>query len=187
MKLILCTTSLIATALSASAVTADFSDVTVPAAGFTIGTGEGSTFVSSGITFTVNNHSGYWDGIGCANLASDRPTSEEYGTGSYYVTGQYRTVAQITPAVVYNYAVVYDAGAYGTPPTITLPDGLDCPESITLANSSYAWASMNYGDFAGKIFADGDWFKLTIKGFDAEDEATGRVEDRKSTRLNSSH
>lgn len=45
-------------------------------------------------------------------------------------------------------------------------------------NSTYAALSMKNGDGFGKAFSyeDGDWFKLTIIGVDAEGETTGEVE-----------
>ena len=42
-----------------------------------------------------------------------------------------------------------------------------------ITNSSYAYTSMMNGDASAKKFEKGDWFKLTIIGFDANDEVTG--------------
>lgn len=42
-----------------------------------------------------------------------------------------------------------------------------------ITNSSYAYDSMNNGDGFAKKFDKGDWFKLTITGYDAEDNVTG--------------
>ena len=42
-----------------------------------------------------------------------------------------------------------------------------------ITNSSYAYESMNNGDGFAKKFGKGDWFKLTITGYDAEDKVTG--------------
>ncbi|MBR6128412.1 MAG: DUF4465 domain-containing protein, partial [Bacteroidaceae bacterium] len=45
-----------------------------------------------------------------------------------------------------------------------------------ITNSSYAYDSMTNGDGSAKKFAKGDWFKLTITGYDAEDNETGSKE-----------
>ena len=42
-----------------------------------------------------------------------------------------------------------------------------------ITNSSYAFTSMLNGDGFAKKFDKGDWFKLTITGYDAEDKVTG--------------
>ena len=42
-----------------------------------------------------------------------------------------------------------------------------------ITNSSYAYNSMNGGDSFAKKFGKGDWFKLTITGYDAAGEVTG--------------
>lgn len=42
-----------------------------------------------------------------------------------------------------------------------------------ITNSSYAYDSMNNGDGFAKKFDKGDWFKVTITGYDAEDNVTG--------------
>ena len=45
-----------------------------------------------------------------------------------------------------------------------------------VTNSSYAYNSMTGGDSFAKKFGKGDWFKLTITGYDAADEVTGTKE-----------
>ena len=45
-----------------------------------------------------------------------------------------------------------------------------------ITNSSYAYNSMTCGDMSAKKFEKGDWFKLTITGYDANDEVTGTKE-----------
>ena len=45
-----------------------------------------------------------------------------------------------------------------------------------ITNSSYAYNSMTGGDSFAKKFEKGDWFKLTITGYDADDEVTGTKE-----------
>lgn len=45
-----------------------------------------------------------------------------------------------------------------------------------ITNSSYAYTSMANGDGFAKKFGKGDWFKLTITGFDADNNETGSKE-----------
>lgn len=45
-----------------------------------------------------------------------------------------------------------------------------------ITNSSYAYTSMANGDGFAKKFEKGDWFKLTITGFDADNNETGSKE-----------
>ena len=45
-----------------------------------------------------------------------------------------------------------------------------------ITNSSYAYNSMTCGDMSAKKFEKGDWFKLTITGYDANDAVTGTKE-----------
>ena len=45
-----------------------------------------------------------------------------------------------------------------------------------ITNSSYAYSSMTNGDGFAKKFGKGDWFKLTITGYNAANEVTGTKE-----------
>jgi hypothetical protein len=45
-----------------------------------------------------------------------------------------------------------------------------------ITNSAYAYTSMLNGDAYAKKFAQGDWFKLTITGLDADGKETGTKE-----------
>jgi len=176
MKHLTCTTTLLfASALASSAVTADFSDVSLARDTYTIGDDVGVTIASKGMEFSVSNFDGYWVGIGCASFATERPSAEEYGS-DYFFIGQYKTSATVGSAQ--KYGVVYYGEYFGPDyiPTVTFPDGLTCPESITIANSSYTWASMKYGDGFAKKFGAGDWYLLTISGLDAAGNSTGTVE-----------
>jgi hypothetical protein len=48
--------------------------------------------------------------------------------------------------------------------------------SAKITNSTYAYFSMLNGNEYSKKFEEGDWFKLTIIGFDENEEEKGRVE-----------
>ncbi|SFW36209.1 protein of unknown function [Prevotellaceae bacterium HUN156] len=73
-----------------------------------------------------------------------------------------------------NYGVAY-AAAFNGPCNITVlnhEDGIVVP-GFYITNSSYAYSSMTNGDGFAKKFDKGDWFKLTITGYDAAGEVTG--------------
>ena len=75
-----------------------------------------------------------------------------------------------------NYGVAYASSYYG-PCTVTIlnHDSIDVP-GFYITNSAYAYSSMKNGDSFAKKFGKGDWFKLTIKGYNAEDSLTGTKE-----------
>ena len=75
-----------------------------------------------------------------------------------------------------NYGVAYASSYYG-PCTVTVlnHDSIDVP-GFYITNSAYAYSSMKNGDSFAKKFGKGDWFKLTIKGYNAEDSLTGTKE-----------
>ena len=73
-----------------------------------------------------------------------------------------------------NYGVAYASSYYG-PCNVTVlnhEDGIVVP-GFYITNSSYAYSSMLNGDAYAKKFGKGDWFKLTITGYDANDQVTG--------------
>ena len=74
-----------------------------------------------------------------------------------------------------NYGVAY-AAAFNGPCEITLPNGADVVPGFYITNSSYAYNSMTGGDSFAKKFEKGDWFKLTITGYDEDNEVTGTKE-----------
>lgn len=71
-----------------------------------------------------------------------------------------------------NYAVVYDANnqAYLTLNTAMRVRG------FYAVNTTYAAHSMRDGDWFSKAFEPGDWFKLTVTGYDEDDYPIGSVE-----------
>jgi len=68
-----------------------------------------------------------------------------------------------------------------TVPTITLPAG-EHPLSLQVTNSTYTALSMLYYDGYSKVFSGpvgatpGDWFKLTITGYDGQGDSIGAVD-----------
>ncbi len=75
-----------------------------------------------------------------------------------------------------NYGVSYCA-AFNGPCYVTVPgdEGAVVP-GFYITNSAYAYNSLTGGDSFTKKFGLGDWFKLTIIGFDANGQATGTKE-----------
>jgi hypothetical protein len=74
-----------------------------------------------------------------------------------------------------NYGVAY-AAEFNGPCYISLPNGATVVPGFYITNSSYAYNSMTNGDNSAKKFEKGDWFKLTITGYDENDEETGTKE-----------
>ena len=71
-----------------------------------------------------------------------------------------------------NYGVAF-AAEFNGPCYVTLLTEPAVVPGFYITNSSYAYTSMMNGDYSAKKFGKGDWFKLTIIGFDANDEVTG--------------
>ena len=73
-----------------------------------------------------------------------------------------------------NYGVAY-AAAFNGPTYVTVKnhDGGIVVPGFYVTNSSYAYNSMTGGDSFAKKFGKGDWFKLTVTGYDAAGEVTG--------------
>ena len=73
-----------------------------------------------------------------------------------------------------NYGVAY-AAAFNGPTYVTVKNhdsGIVVP-GFYVTNSAYAYSSMTNGDAYAKKFGKGDWYKLTITGYDAAGEVTG--------------
>lgn len=73
-----------------------------------------------------------------------------------------------------NFAVTFFAENVDTPLISCAVDMQ--PEEISVCNTTYAYISMRDGSAYNKKFADGDFFKLTFVGVDAQGAETGRVD-----------
>lgn len=121
-------------------------------------------YASGGASFN-NNNAGYWDGF-AYSTTSDTTTAGFGNQYSAYSTGNSGT-----------YAVAYPG--YLTPTTISFATDV-APVSVDLANTTYAYLSMLNGDGIAKKFetgtgAAGDWFSVTLTGYDAAHVSTGAV------------
>ena len=74
-----------------------------------------------------------------------------------------------------NYGVAF-AAAFNGPCYVTLLGEPAVVPGFYITNSSYAYTSITNGDGFAKKFEKGDWFKLTITGFDADNNETGSKE-----------
>ncbi|MBR5393730.1 MAG: DUF4465 domain-containing protein [Bacteroidaceae bacterium] len=71
-----------------------------------------------------------------------------------------------------NYGVAF-AAEFNGPCEVSLLSGPAVVPGFYITNSSYAYNSLTGGDPYAKRFDKGDWFKLTITGYDADNEVTG--------------
>ncbi|MDY0255060.1 MAG: DUF4465 domain-containing protein, partial [Tenuifilaceae bacterium] len=69
-----------------------------------------------------------------------------------------------------NYAVSY---VTGTVANITFITAVNL-QSVKITNSTYAYHSILNGDDYTRKFEDGDWFLLTIVGFNSDEEILGQ-------------
>ena len=74
-----------------------------------------------------------------------------------------------------NYGVAF-AAEFNGPCYVTLLSEPAVVPGFFITNSSYAYTSMMNGEGFAKKFAKGDWFLLTITGYDADDQVTGTKE-----------
>lgn len=74
-----------------------------------------------------------------------------------------------------NYGVAF-AAAFNGPCYVDLLGEPAVVPGFYITNSSYAYTSITNGDGYAKKFEKGDWFKLTITGFDADNNETGSKE-----------
>ncbi|MBQ5937631.1 MAG: DUF4465 domain-containing protein [Bacteroidaceae bacterium] len=151
---------------------ATFEDIEVPAEGhMSVSTEEDderTEFVSGDFEFATGcmHDWGYWYWFGYAN-ETDNTYSSLDDQWKNVVGGGYDGSA--------NYGVAF-AAAFNGPCYTTLLTEPQVVPGFYVTNSSYAYDSMTNGDGFAKKFGKGDWFKLTITGYDAEDEVTGTKE-----------
>lgn len=131
-------------------VTIDFEDVTLHADS----TLKDTSFISKNMTFVnVVNSWGFWSGF-AASSRYDMTTAGYTNDLSVYAP---------TAASGKKYAVVYDNNA-----VCYFADNKEYVlQELKLNNSTYAYLSMKDGDAYAKKFASGDWFKLTIYGYNS--------------------
>lgn len=111
----------------------------------------------------------YWDGFAYSckgnNVLTDIATDQfdVYNASGAITTGAGNSSDK--------FAVAYVGSYYGNYPTITFDEPVKV-SSLYVNNTAYAVTSMMNGDSYAKKFAQGDWFKLTIKGYDTTSATT---------------
>ena len=151
---------------------ATFEDVEVPAEGhMSVSTEEDderTEFVSGDFEFATGCMSDwdYWYWFGYANR-----TETKYET----LDDQWNNVVGGGYDGSATYGVAF-AAAFNGPCYTTLLTEPQVVPGFYVTNSSYAYTSITNGDGYAKKFGKGDWFKLTITGYDAEDNVTGSKE-----------
>lgn len=156
---------------------ATFENLELAEESFWNGTDDSGSFISGGYKFE-NGHQVYDYG--------------EWGTydycyGFYYTN---RTATTYTGDAVneqYNSAVgsgaegsssyaTYNLNLFDDPKGVEVLGGEQVISGCYLTNNAYAYLSMKNGENNTKQFQQGDWFKLTITGLNAEGEQTGTVD-----------
>jgi len=150
----------------------DVTDVTEPVDGhMSVGTEEDDDrefFTSGDYAFNsgcMHDYS-YWYWFGYANRADNSYATLD-DQWNNIVGGGYDGSA--------TYGVAF-AAEFNGPCYVTLLTEPAVVPGFYITNSSYAYDSMTNGDGFAKKFEKGDWFKLTITGYDAEDNETGSKE-----------
>ena len=147
----------------------DVQDITEPVDGhMSVGTeddDEREFFTSGDYAFASGCMSdwGYWYWFGYANRAETKYETLD-DQWNNVVGGGYDGSATYGVA----FAAEFNGPCYAT--LLTEPQVVP---GFYITNSSYAYDSMKNGDGSAKKFGKGDWFKLTITGYDADDEVTG--------------
>ena len=109
------------------------------------------------------DYGGYWGNFAYSNQTSS--SYESLADQFHAVTGGGRESATFGVAFPQGGAITYMDSEEGT----RIP-------GFYITNSSYAYTSMLNGDAYAKKFEQGDWFKLTITGYDADENPTGTKE-----------
>ena len=160
--------------LSAQTVTvADFENLEIGAEGHmsvsTEADDERTEFTSGSFTFASGCMSDwdYWYFFGYANRTSSAFESLD-DQWNNVVGGGYDGSS--------NYGVAYVADFNGPCYATVKLDGGAVVPGFYVTNSAYSYASIIKGDNYAKKFGMGDWFKLTVTGYDAAGESTGTVD-----------
>ena len=159
-----------ASVVAANAQVATFEDIVIGEEGHmsvsTEDDDDRTEFTSGGYTFATGcmHDYDYWYWFGYANQKETTYTT---------LDDQWRNVVGGGYNGSANYGVAY-AAAFNGPCYVTVPGDEGATVSgFYITNSAYAYTSMLNGDGYAKKFGLGDWFKLTITGYDANEKVTG--------------
>jgi hypothetical protein len=162
-----------ATAVAANAQIATFEDITIGEEDHmsvsTEDDDDRTEFTSGSYTFATGcmHDYSYWYWFGYANQKENTYKK---------LDDQWRNIVGGGYNGSSNYGVAFCAEFNGPCyVTVSGDEGAVVP-GFYITNSAYAYTSMLNGDGFAKKFGVGDWFKLTITGFNANDEKTGTKE-----------
>ena len=151
--------------------TVDFESLTVPASGFWNGSDGTGFFISSDLKFE-NQYAAAWQTWSGFSY-SQKNDVKTAGYGNQY--------SVIDPASQNNkFAIFYPS--FGADIYASLKEGgFFEPKSVHLCNSTYTGLSMKNGDaysrkFGGITGTDPDWFKVTVIGFDQNNNKSGSLD-----------
>lgn len=125
-----------------------------------------NVFMSGTLQFQNQYTEGEWGGFWGGFAISAAVDSVTRGWAN-----EFSTIAGSGANGSAKFALAYDTA------TIHLPyiNSFQEPVSVMLTNSTWAYYDMKYGSAFGKVFGNGDWFKVIIRGFFGGNE-TGKVE-----------
>jgi hypothetical protein len=152
-------------------VTITFSDLTLAANSYWNGSDESGGFTSGIATFNnsfTNWGGGFisWSGFGYSNQ-NDTATA---GYGNQFSV--YTTSANANGIFAVGYVSSFDSD---DAPSITFDEPVALKKA-DFALNTYAYKSMRDGDDVAKKFADGDWYKITISGYDSDGDETASLD-----------
>ena len=130
---------------------------------------ESGHFISKGVILPVKNveAENYWSGFAI---------SIENNTTTQSIDNQFSVYAT-TGADKSKTFSVFLSDEKGSPNKLYFSDNKNHTlKSIAVNNSTYTALTIKRGDTNAKAFDYGDWYKLTIKGYDNQDNPTGEVE-----------
>lgn len=113
--------------------------------------------------FEENESSGYWKGFAYSNITDIETPGPENQYSAYISEGGYAGNV---------YSVVHVDGESAT--MSFMNEG--SPISILITNSTFSYFSMKNGNGSIDPFEDGDWFMLTISGYNINNEPIDSVE-----------
>ncbi len=126
-------------------------------------------FKSKGVILPVKNvvTENYWSGFAI---------SIETNTTSQTLDNQF-SVYSTSGADKSKHFSVFHTDDKGSPNRMSFSDGKNHTlKSIAVNNSTYTALTIKRGDTNAKAFDYGDWYLLTIKGYDNQDNPTGEVD-----------
>ena len=146
------------------AVTATFEDNYLPEESYFDGDNDDDVFYSGSYAFHVANMGGWWYGFGMSNQTS---------TAYSGLSDQYHSAVGHGNNGSATYCLAYPSGT-----SIDVTNSLEGEQlkGMYITNSAYAYSSMLYGDSFAHKFEQGDWFKVTVTGYDDNRATTGTVE-----------